>query len=58
MVMLSLSYAFTSPSQSFFRMGGFGSTGTQSSIEGISAPSGAGTGSSPSGTGSGILRKE
>ena len=56
MVMLSFSYAFTS--QSFFRMGGFGSTGTQGSVEGISAPSGAGTGSSPSGAGSGILRKE
>lgn len=56
MVMLSLSYAFTS--QSFFRMGGFGSTGTQGSVEGISAPSGAGAGSSPSGDGSGILRKE
>lgn len=58
MVMLSFSYAFTSPSQSFFRMGGFGSSGTQGSGEGISAPSGAGTGSSPSGDGSGILRKE
>ncbi|MEO8341301.1 MAG: hypothetical protein ABI604_16595 [Nitrospirota bacterium] len=42
-VMLSFSYAFTSPS--FFR-------------EGISFPSGAGSGSSPSGDGSGILRKE
>jgi hypothetical protein len=42
-VMLSFSNAFTSPS--FFR-------------EGISFPSGAGTGSSPSGDGSGILRKE
>ena len=58
MIMLSFSYAFTSPSQSFFRMGGFGSTGTQGSGEGISAPSGAGTGSSPSGGGSGVLRKE
>ena len=58
MVMLSLSYAFTSPGQSFFRMGGFGSSGTQGSGEGISAPSGVGTGSSPSGGGSGILRKE
>ena len=45
MVMLSLSYAFTSPSLSFFR-------------EGISFPSGAGVGSSPSGDGSEILRKE
>jgi hypothetical protein len=57
-VMLSFSYAFTSPSQSFFRMGGFGSSGAQGSGEGISAPSGAGTGSSPSGGGSGTLRKE
>jgi hypothetical protein len=58
MVMLSFSYAFTSPSQSFFRMGGFESSGTQGSVEGISAPSGTGTGGSPSGDGSGILRKE
>ncbi len=43
MVLLSFSYAFTSPS--FFR-------------EGISFPSGGGTGSSPSGDGSEILRKE
>ena len=45
MVMLAFSYAFTSPE--FFR-------------EGISFPSsfGTGTGSSPSGDGSGILRKE
>ena len=56
MVMLSFSYAFMSPS--FFRMGEFGSTGTQGSVEGIPAPSGAGTGGSPSGEGSGILRKE
>jgi hypothetical protein len=56
MVMLSLSYAFTS--ESFFRMGEFGSTGTQGSAEGTSAPSGAGTGSIPSGDGSGIDRKE
>ena len=55
-VMLSFSYAFTSPS--FFRMGEFGSSGAQGSVEGISAPSGAGTGSSPSRDGSGILRKE
>lgn len=52
MVMLSLSYAFTSPSLSFFRMGEFGSTGTQGSGEGVSTPSGTGTGSSPSGDGS------
>jgi hypothetical protein len=56
MVLLALSYAFTS--ESFFRMGEFGSTGTQGSVEGTSAPSGAGTGSSPSGDGSGIDRKE
>jgi hypothetical protein len=56
MVMLALSYAFTS--ESFFRMGEFGSTGTQGSAEGTSAPSGAGTGGSPSGDGSGIDRKE
>ena len=56
MIMLSFSYAFMSPS--FFRMGEFGSTGTEGSVEGISAPSGAGTGSTPSGDGSGILRKE
>jgi hypothetical protein len=43
MVLLSFSYAFTSPS--FFR-------------EGISFPSSTGPGSSPSGDGSGILRKE
>jgi hypothetical protein len=43
MVLLSFSYAFASPA--FFR-------------DGISVPSGAGTGSSPSGDGSEILRKE
>lgn len=58
MVMLSFSYAFTSPSLSFFRMGEFGSTGTQGTGEGVSTPSGPGTGSSPSGDGSGIQRKE
>jgi hypothetical protein len=36
----------------------FGYVGTPDSGEGISAPSGAGTESSPSGAGSGILRKE
>jgi hypothetical protein len=56
MVFLSLSYAFTS--ESFFRMGEFGSTGTQGFAEGSSDPSGAGTGGSPSGDGSGIDRKE
>jgi hypothetical protein len=55
-VMLTLSYAFTS--ESFFRMGEFGSTGTQGSAEGSSAPSGAGPGSSPSGDGSEMLMKE
>jgi len=49
MVMLSFSYAFVSPT--FFRMGEFGSSG-------VSAPSGGGTESRPSGDGSGILRKE
>jgi len=56
MVMLSLSYAFVSPT--FFRMGEFGSSGTQGPTEGVSAPSGGGTESRPSGGGSGILRKE
>jgi hypothetical protein len=56
MVLLGLSYAFTS--QSFFKMDTFGYEGTRDSVEGISAPSGAGTGGSPSGEGSGILRKE
>ena len=56
MVMLSFTYAFMSPS--FFRMGEFGSSGTQGSTGGVSAPSGAGTESRPSGDGSGILRKE
>ena len=56
MVMLSLSYAFVSPT--FFRMGEFGSLGTRGSTEGVSAPSGGGTENRPSGDGSGILRKE
>jgi len=56
MVMLSLSYAFVSPT--FFRTGEFGSSGTQGPTEGVSAPSGGGTESRPSGGGSGILRKE
>ena len=56
MVLLGLSYAFTN--QSFFKMDTFGYEGTRDSVEGISAPSGAGTGGSPSGEGSGILRKE
>lgn len=55
-VLLSFSYAFAS--ESFFRMGEWGSTGTQGSVEGTSTPSGAGTGGSSSGDGSGILRKE
>ena len=54
MVMLSLSYAFTS--QSFFRMGGLGSFASQSSSEGLSVPSDAGAGSGSSG--SGVLKKE
>jgi hypothetical protein len=56
MVQLALSYAFTN--QAFFKMDTFGYAGTPDSGEGISAPSGAGTESSPSGAGSGILRKE
>jgi hypothetical protein len=56
MVMLSFAYAFSS--ESFFRMGGFGSRGIQGSVGGISTPSGVGTGNVPPGTGSGILRKE
>ena len=54
MVMLSLSYAFTS--QSFFRMGGLGSLGDSESIEGSSVPSNIGTGSGPAG--GGVLKKE
>lgn len=56
MVMLSLSYAFTS--QSFFRMGGISSITTQEPEEGVTAPAGTGTGNVPSGSGSGELRKE
>ena len=55
-VMLSLSTAFNS--QSFFRMGGFGSWGTPSSGEGTPAPSGDQPGSGSSGAGPGILKKE
>jgi hypothetical protein len=54
MIMLSLSYAFTS--QSFFRMGGLGSLASQESIEGAPVPSDVGAGSSSSG--SGVLKKE
>lgn len=54
MIMLSLSYAFTS--QSFFRMGGLGSFSSQDSGEGLTAPSSTGAGSGPSG--SGVLKKE
>ena len=54
MVMLSLSYAFTS--QSFFRMGGLGSLGDWESSEGASVPANMGTGSGPAG--SGVLKKE
>ena len=54
MVMLSLSYAFTS--QSFFRMGGLGSFASPSSSEGITVPSDAGAGSGTSGAG--VLKKE
>jgi len=54
MVMLSLSYAFTS--QSFFRMGGLGSFASQGSSEGVTLPSDAGAESGSSG--SGVLKKE
>jgi hypothetical protein len=54
MIMLSLSYAFTS--QSFFQMGGLGSLGSSESTEGVTVPSGAATGSGSSG--SGVLKKE
>jgi|CXWL01.1.fsa_nt_gi hypothetical protein len=54
MIMLSLSYAFTS--QSFFRMGGLGSLGSPESTEGAPVPSGVGAGSGPAG--SGVLKKE
>lgn len=54
MVMLSLSYAFTS--QSFFRMGGLGSIASQDPGESTTAPSGTGTGSGS--VGSGVLKKE
>ncbi len=54
MIMLSLSYAFTS--QSFFRMGGLGSLGAPESKEGAPVPSGAGAGSAPAG--SGTFKKE
>ncbi len=54
MIMLSLSYAFTS--QSFFRMGGLGSLESQESIEGAPVPSDVGAGSGPAG--SGVLKKE
>jgi hypothetical protein len=54
MVMLSLSYAFTS--QSFFRMGGLGSFKSQDAGEGLPAP--VGTGTSSGSVGSGVLKKE
>jgi len=54
MVMLSLSYAFTS--QSFFRMGGLGSFASQDPGESTTAPSGTGAGSGS--VGSGVLKKE
>lgn len=54
MVMLSLSYAFTS--QSFFRMGGLGSFKSQDAGEGSTAP--VGTGTSSGSVGSGVLKKE
>lgn len=54
MVMLSLSYAFTS--QSFFRMGGLESSVFHDTGEGTVAPAGAGAGNSS--VGSGVLKKE
>ncbi len=54
MVMLSLSYAFTS--QSFFRMGGLGSFSSQDAGESLTAP--AGTGAGNGSVGSGVLKKE
>ncbi|MCC6140875.1 MAG: hypothetical protein IT389_09715 [Nitrospira sp.] len=54
MVMLSLSYAFTS--QSFFRMGGLGSFLSQDAGESSITPVGSGTGNSS--VGSGVLKKE
>ena len=54
MVMLSLSYAFTS--QSFFRMGGLGSFKSQDAGENPTAPLGTGTGNGS--VGSGVLKKE
>lgn len=54
MVMLSLSYAFTS--QSFFRMGGLGSFASQDSGESATGLSGTGSGSGS--VGSGVLKKE
>ena len=53
-IMLSLSYAFTS--QSFFRMGGLGSLVSQESIEGAPVPSDVGAGGGPAG--SGVIKKE
>ncbi|SPP66189.1 conserved hypothetical protein [Nitrospira lenta] len=54
MVMLSLSYAFTS--QSFFRMGGMGSFASQETGESAITPAGTGAGSGS--VGSGVLKKE
>lgn len=55
MVMLSLSYAFTS--QSFFRMGGLGSFVSQDAGESTTAPA-SGTGAGSGSVGSGVLKKE
>ena len=54
MIMLSLSYAFTS--QSFFRMGGLGSLVSQEPREGAPVPSDVGAGSGPAGPC--VLKKE
>ena len=58
MVMLSFSYAFTSPSPSLERVFLFHRVLELGSSPSGDAPSGAGTGSSPSGDGSGTLRTE
>jgi hypothetical protein len=55
MVLLALSYAFTS--QSFFRMDTFGYVGTPDSVDGTSVPSGTGAGSGPSSSGPGNLKE-
>jgi hypothetical protein len=55
MVLLALSYAFTS--QSFFKMDTFGYEGTPDSGGGTSVPSGTGAGNGPSSSGPGNLKE-